>query len=92
MAYDHEYYLKNREKFLESTKKYIEKKRSENDEEWLAERAEYMKEYLRTHPEQKAKKREYDKNYYQTHKEYFKAKQKEYKKRKENIIGEEENE
>ena len=82
MAYSHEYYLKNKEKFLEAQKRYLAKKRAENDEGWLEKQAAYMKEYLRSHPDQKKKKREYDKNYYQTHKEYFKAKQKEYKKKK----------
>lgn len=82
MAYNREYYLKNKEKFLEATKKYIAKKRAENNEEWLKKQSEYMKEYYSNNPEQKNKKNEYNKNYYQTHKEYFKAKQKEYLEKK----------
>ena len=85
MSYSHEYYLKNREQFLAATKKYIAKKRAENDKEFLEKQAAYMKEYYAKNPDKKQSKKEYDKNYYQTHKEYFKAKQKEYleKKKKE---------
>lgn len=82
MAYNREYYLKNKEKFLAATKRYIDKKKAENEEEWLKKQAAYMKEYYAKNPDKKQAKKEYDKNYYQTHKEYFKAKQKEYKKRK----------
>ena len=45
MSYSHEYYISHKEKYLAATKKYIDKKRAENDEKWLAERAEYQKEY-----------------------------------------------
>ena len=79
MSYSHEYYIAHKEKYLESTKKYIAKKRAENDEEWLAERAEYQKEYYKNNPEQKEKKREYDKEWRKNHPNYFKN----YKKRKE---------
>ena len=94
MSYSHEYYLKNKEKFLAATKKYIAKKRAENDEEWLRKQAAYMKEYFANNPDKKQAKKEYDKIYYQTHKEYFKAKQKEYKNKKqeEKAGGEENNE
>ena len=40
MAYNREYYLKNKEKYLEATRKYIAKKRAEKNEEWLSERNE----------------------------------------------------
>ena len=79
MAYSHEYYVSHKEKYLESTKKYINKKRAENDEKWLAERAEYQKEYYAKNPEQKEKKKEYDKEWRKNHPDYFKN----YKKRKE---------
>lgn len=82
MSYSHEYYLKNRKKILASTKRYVAKKRSENNEEWLKKQSEYMKEYYAKNPEQKEKKNKYNKNYYQTHKEYFKSKQKEYLEKK----------
>ena len=82
MSYSHEYYLKNREKILAATKRYLAKKRAENDKEFLEKQAAYMKEYYAKNPDKKQSKKEYDKNYYQTHKEYFKAKQKEYRKRK----------
>ena len=82
MSYSHEYYESHKEKYLESSKKYIAKKRAENEEEWLEKQNEYMKEYYRSHPEQKEKKNEYNKIYYREHKEYFKAKQKEYLEKK----------
>lgn len=82
MAYNREYYLKNKEKYLEATKRYIAKKRSERNEEWLSERNEYMCSYYRTHPDKREMKREYDKKYREEHREYFKAKSKEYRERK----------
>ena len=78
MAYNREYYLKHKEKYLESTKRYITKKRAQNDEKWLAERAEYQKEYYAKNPEQKEKKKEYDKEWRKNHPDYFKN----YKKKK----------
>ena len=42
MSYNREYYLKNKEKYLEATKRYIAKKRAEKNEEWLSERNEYL--------------------------------------------------
>ena len=92
MSYSHEYYIRNREKILAATKRYVDRKRAENNEEWLKKQSAYMKEYYRSHPEQKEKKKEYDKNYYQTHKEYFKAKQKEYLAKKKEKAGGEKNE
>ena len=56
MAYSHEYYLKNKEKYLEATKRYIAKKRAEGDKEWLEKQNEYMKEYYAKNPDQKDKK------------------------------------
>ena len=82
MSYSHEYYVRNREKFLAATKRYVDRKRAENDEEWLKKQSEYMKSYYANNSEQKKKKNEYNKNYYQTHKEYFKSKQKEYLEKK----------
>ena len=78
MAYSHEYYLKNREKFLAATKKYLEKKRAENDKEFLEKQAAYMKEYMKSHPEQKEKKKQRDKEWRKNHPDYFKN----YKKKK----------
>ena len=79
MSYSHEYYIAHKEKYLESTKKYLAKKRAENDEKWLAERNEYMKEYYAKNPEKRIAKREYDKEWRKNHPDYFKI----YKKRKE---------
>ncbi len=87
MSYSREYYLKNREKYLEASKKYFAKKRAEKDEEWLDKQNQYMKEYYAKNPDKRAAKNEYNKNYYQTHKDYFKSKAKEYyeeKKKNEN--------
>ena len=78
MSYNREYYLKNREKFLAATKRYIEKKRAENDEEWLKKQAAYMKEYFAKNPEQKEKKKQRDKEWRKNHPDYFKN----YKKKK----------
>ena len=78
MSYSHEYYIRHREQYLEAQKKYIAKKREEADPEWLAEKAEYMKEYYKNNPSKREKKREYDKKYRETHKDYFK----DYRKRK----------
>ena len=78
MSYSHEYYISHKEKYLEATKKYLAKKRSENDEKWLAERNEYMKEYYAKNPEQKEKKNEYDKQWRKNHPDYYK----DYKKKK----------
>ena len=78
MAYNREYYLKNREKFLEATKRYIAKKRAENDEEWLKKQSEYMKEYYAKNPKQKEKKKQRDKEWRMNHPDYFKN----YKKKK----------
>ena len=79
MSYSHEYYISHKEKYLESTKKYIAKKRAENDAKWLAERNEYMKEYYAKNPEKRKAKNEYDKEWRRNHPDYFK----DYKKRKE---------
>lgn len=84
MSYNREYYLKNREKFLEASKKYFAKKRAEKDEEWLDKQNQYMKEYYSKNPDKKEAKNKYNKNYYQTHKDYFKAKAQEYYKEKKN--------
>ena len=78
MSYSHEYYLKNKEKYLAATKRYIARKRKENEEEWLAKQAAYMKEYYAKNPEQKAKKNERDKEWRKNHPDYFKN----YKKKK----------
>ena len=78
MSYSHEYYISHKEKYLEATKKYIAKKRAENDEKWLAERNEYQKKYYAKNPEQKEKKNEYDRQWRKNHPDYFKN----YKKRK----------
>ena len=78
MSYSHEYYISHKEKYLESTKKYIAKKRAENDEKWLSERNEYQKKYYRNNPEQKKKKNEYDKEWRKKHPNYYK----DYKKKK----------
>ena len=78
MSYSHEYYISHKEKYLEATKKYIAKKRAENDEKWLAERNEYQKEYYAKNPEQKEKKNEYDKEWRKNHPNYYK----DYKKKK----------
>ena len=91
MAYSHEYYLKNKEKFLAATKRYIAKKRTENEKEWLDKQNQYMKEYYAKNPDKKQAKKEYDKNYYQTHKDYFKAKQKEYLEKKKQEEKEQQN-
>lgn len=82
MSYDHEYYVRNKEKYLEATKRYIAKKRAERNEEWLSERNEYMKNYYKNNPEQKEKKKEYDRRYREEHREYFKEKAKEYREKK----------
>ena len=78
MSYSHEYYISHKEKYLASTKKYIAKKRAENDEEWLSERAKYQKEYYAKNPDKREAKREYDKQWRQNHPDYFK----DYKKKK----------
>ena len=78
MSYNREYYLKNREKFLEASKKYFAKKRAEKDEEWLDKQNQYMKEYYSKNPDKREAKNKYNKIYYQTHKDYFKSKAKEY--------------
>ena len=78
MSYSHEYYISHKEKYVESTKKYITKKRAENEKEWLAERNEYQKKYYRNNPEQKKKKNEYDKEWRKKHPNYYK----DYKKKK----------
>lgn len=72
MAYSHEYYISHREKYLEATKRYIAKKRAENNEEWLEKQNEYMKEYYAKNPDQKDKKNEYDKEWRKNHPDYFK--------------------
>ena len=82
MAYNREYYLKHKEKYLEATKRYIAKKRAERNEEWLSERSEYMKNYYKNNPEQKEKKKEYDRKYREEHREYFKEKAKEYREKR----------
>ena len=78
MSYSHEYYESHKEKILAATKRYIARKRAENDEEWLKKQAAYMKEYLDNNPEQKEKKRQRDKEWRKNHPDYFKN----YKKRK----------
>ena len=78
MAYNREYYLKNREKFLEASKKYFAKKRAEKDEDWLNKQNQYMKNYYSENPDKREAKNQYNKIYYQTHKDYFKAKAKKY--------------
>ena len=78
MAYSHEYYITHKEKYLESTKRYIAKKRAENEKEFLAKQAAYMKEYYAKNPKQKEKKNEYDKEWRNNHPDYFK----DYKKKK----------
>ena len=78
MAYSHEYYISHKEKFLAATKKYIAKKRAENDKEWLKKQAAYMKEYFANNPEQKEKKKQRDKEWRKNHPDYFK----DYKKKK----------
>lgn len=80
--YSHEYYLKNKEKYLAAQKRYIEKKRAEADPEWLAEKNNYMKEYYKNNPSQREKKREYDRKYREEHQEYFKRKNEEYKEKR----------
>lgn len=82
MSYDHEYYVRNREKYLAAQKRYIEKKRKEADPEWLSERNNYMKEYYKKNPDKRAKKREYDKKYREEHPDYFKKKNEEYKEKR----------
>ena len=72
MSYSHEYYISHREKYLEATKRYIAKKRAENNEEWLEKQNEYMKEYYAKNPDQKDKKNEYDKEWRKNHPDYFK--------------------
>lgn len=84
MSYNREYYLKNREKFLEASKKYFAKKRAEKDEEWLDKQNNYMKEYYAKNPDKREAKNDYNRIYYQTHKDYFKAKAKEYYEEKKN--------
>ena len=54
MSYSHEYYVTHKEKYLESQRKYLAKKKAENEKEFLAERNEYMKEYYKNHPEHRA--------------------------------------
>ena len=63
---------------MAATKKYLAKKRAENDEKWLAERNEYMKEYYAKNPDKRNAKREYDKEWRRNHPDYFK----DYKKKK----------
>ena len=79
MSYSHEYYITHKEKYLESNKKYIAKKRAENEKEFLAKQNEYMKEYYAKNPDKKNAKNEYDKEWRKNHPDYFKN----YKKRKE---------
>ena len=88
MSYSHEYYLKNREKFSEANKKYIAKKRAENDEKWLEKQNEYMKEYYKNNPDKRKAKNEYDKEWRKNHPDYFKN----YKKRKQEEQEEKEKE
>ena len=72
MSYSHEYYISHKKKYLEATRKYLAKKRSENDEKWLSERAEYQKEYYLKNPDKREAKREYDKEWRKNHPDYFK--------------------
>lgn len=78
MAYNREYYESHKEKFLESTKKYLAKKRAENEKEFLEKQNEYMKEYYAKNPDKKQAKNEYNKEWRKNHPDYFKN----YKKRK----------
>ena len=78
MSYSHEYYISHKEKILAATKRYIAKKRDENNEEWLKKQSEYMKEYYAKNPEQKEKKKQRDKEWRMNHPDYFKN----YKKKK----------
>lgn len=90
MAYRKEYYEKNKEKYYQAQKKYIEKKKL--DEDWLAKKAEYMKEYYSTHEKQRLAKNEYNKKYRLENKDYFRRKAAEYKerdKKKEEVENEE---
>ena len=72
MSYSHEYYVTHKEKYLESAKKYIAKKRAENNEEWLEKRNEYQKEYYAKNPDKRKAKNEYDKQWRKNHPEYYK--------------------
>ena len=78
MSYSHEYYISHKEKYLESTKKYITKKRAENEKEFLAERNKYMKKYYANNPDKRKAKNEYDKEWRKNNPDYFKN----YKKKK----------
>ena len=79
MSYSHEYYITHKEKYLESSKKYLAKKRAENEKEFLAKQNEYMKEYYLKNPDKRIAKREYDKEWRKNNPDYFRN----YKKRKE---------
>lgn len=92
MSYNHEYYVSHREKFLEASKKYFDKKRAEKDEEWLDKQNQYMKDYYSKNPDKREAKNEYNRIYYQTHKDYFKSKAKEYYKKRKQLKKEEKNE
>ena len=72
MSYSHEYYISHKEKYLEATKRYLAKKRDENNEKWLAERAKYQKEYYAKNQDKREAKREYDKQWRKNHPDYFK--------------------
>ena len=78
MSYSHEYYITHKEKYLESTKKYIAKKRAENEKEFLAKKAAYQKEYYAKNPDKRNAKNEYDREWRKNHPDYFK----DYKKKK----------
>ena len=71
MSYSHEYYVSHKEKYLEAARKYIAKKRAENNKEWLAERNEYQKEYYAKNPDKRKAKNEYDKQWRKNHPEYY---------------------
>ena len=72
MSYSHEYYVSHREKFLSATKRYLAKKKAENEKEFLEKQAAYMREYYKSHPEQKEKKNEYNKEWRKNHPNYYK--------------------
>lgn len=88
MSYDHEYYVRNREKFLAATKKYFAKKRAEKDEEWLDKQNNYMKNYYAENPDKREAKNDYNKEWRKNHPDYFK----DYYRKKKQLKKEEKNE
>ena len=88
MSYNREYYVSHKEKYLEATKRYITKKRAENNEEWLDKQNQYMKEYYAKNPDKREAKRKYDKEWRKKHPNYFK----DYYKKRKQLKKEEKNE